>query len=187
MSKRSGNFITLREVVDEVGRDAVRFMMLYRKNDAPLDFDFAKVTEQSKDNPVFYVQYAHARCHSVFRQAKRDMPDLGQGAEAWGKADLRLLTDEGEATLIRKLAEYPRILDAAAKSHEPHRLAFYLFELASLLHSQWNRGRDLPDLRFINQENAELTSARLALVYAVSNIIASGLGIIGADAPEEMR
>jgi arginyl-tRNA synthetase len=187
MSKRSGNFITLREVVDEVGRDAVRFMMLYRKNDAPLDFDFAKVTEQSKDNPVFYVQYAHARCHSVFRQAARDMPDLEQGAAAWKKANVGLLTDEGEATLIRKLAEYPRILDAAAKSHEPHRLAFYLFELASFLHSQWNRGRDFPDLRFINQENAELTSARLALVYAVSNIIASGLGIIGADAPQEMR
>ena len=187
MSKRSGNFITLREVVDEVGRDAVRFMMLYRKNDAPLDFDFAKVTEQSKDNPVFYVQYAHARCHSVFRQAARDIPDLEQGAAAWEKANVGLLTDEGEATLIRKLAEYPRILDAAAKSHEPHRLAFYLFELASLLHSQWNRGRDFPDLRFINQENAELTSARLALVYAVSNIIASGLGIIGADAPQEMR
>ena len=187
MSKRSGNFITLREVVDEVGRDAVRFMMLYRKNDAPLDFDFAKVTEQSKDNPVFYVQYAHARCHSVFRQAGRDMPDLKQGADAWKNANVALLTDDGEATLIRKMAEYPRILDAAAKSHEPHRLAFYLFELASLLHSQWNRGRDIPDLRFINQENAELSAARLALVYAVSNIIASGLGIIGADAPEEMR
>ena len=187
MSKRSGNFITLREVVDEVGRDAVRFMMLYRKNDAPLDFDFAKVTEQSKDNPVFYVQYAHARCHSVFRQAGRDMPGLEQGANVWENANLALLTDEGEAALIRKLAEYPRVLDAAAKSHEPHRLAFYLFELASLLHSQWNRGRDLADLRFINQENAELTSARLALVYAVSNIVASGLGIVGVDAPEEMR
>ena len=187
MSKRSGEFITLRDVVDEVGRDAVRFMMLYRKNDAPLDFDFAKVTEQSKDNPVFYVQYAHARAHSVMRQAARDMKELDISTEALVAADTSLLTDEGEAGLIRKMAEYPRLVDAAALAHEPHRLAFYLYELASLLHAQWNRGRDLPDLRFIHQENGQLTLARLALVHAVSNILASGLGIIGADAPEEMR
>lgn len=187
MSKRSGDFITLRDVVDEVGRDAVRFMMLYRKNDAALDFDFAKVTEQSKDNPVFYVQYAHARVFSVMRQAARDMVDLDISEAALKGADLSLLTDEGEAGLIRKMAEYPRIIDAAALAHEPHRLAFYLYELASLLHAQWNRGRDLPDLRFIHQENAPLTLARLALVHAVSTILASGLGIIGAAAPEEMR
>ena len=187
MSKRSGEFITLREVVDEVGRDAVRFMMLYRKNDAPLDFDFAKVTEQSKDNPVFYVQYAHARAHSVMRQAARDMSDLDISIEALKDADTSLLTDDGEAGLIRKMAEYPRLIDAAALAHEPHRLAFYLYELASLLHAQWNRGRDVSDLRFIHQENGQLTLARLALVHAVSNILASGLGIIGADAPEEMR
>jgi len=187
MSKRSGDFITLREVVDEVGRDAVRFMMLYRKNDAPLDFDFAKVTEQSKDNPVFYVQYAHARVHSVMRQAARDMGDLDISTAALGRADMTLLCDEGETGIIRKMAEYPRLIDAAAASHEPHRLAFYLYELASLLHAQWNRGRDLPNLRFIHQENAPLTLARLALVHAVSTILASGLGIIGADAPEEMR
>ncbi len=187
MSKRSGNFITLREVVDEVGRDAVRFMMLYRKNDAPLDFDFAKVTEQSKDNPVFYVQYAHARCHSIFRNAENDMDNFDMGARALCGADMSLLTDEGETTLIRKMAEYPRIIDAAARSHEPHRLAFYLYELASQLHSQWNKGKDYPNLRFIHQENAPLTLARLALVKAVSNIIASGLMIVGADAPEEMR
>ncbi|MEE9313302.1 MAG: arginine--tRNA ligase [Rhizobiaceae bacterium] len=187
MSKRSGNFITLREVVDEVGRDAVRFMMLYRKNDAPLDFDFAKVTEQSKDNPVFYVQYAHARCHSVFRNAARDMVGLDMGEAALAAADMGLLTDEGETALIRKMAEYPRIIDAAARSHEPHRLAFYLYELASQLHSQWNKGKDYPNLRFIHQENAPLTLARLALVKAVTNVIASGLTIIGADAPEEMR
>lgn len=187
MSKRSGEFVTLRDVVDEVGRDAVRFMMLYRKNDAALDFDFAKVTEQSKDNPVFYVQYAHARVHSVMRQVARDMADLDVSLGALQTADLSLLTDEGETGLIRKMAEYPRIIDAAALAHEPHRLAFYLYELASLLHAQWNRGRDHPDLRFIHQENAPLTSARLALVHAVSSILASGLGIIGADAPEEMR
>ncbi len=187
MSKRSGDFITLRDVVDEVGRDAVRFMMLYRKNDAPLDFDFAKVTEQSKDNPVFYVQYAHARIRSVMRQAVLDIEKLDTSEDALTQADMSLLSDEGEAGLIRKMAEYPRLIDAAALAHEPHRLAFYLYELASLLHAQWNRGRDLPDLRFIHQENAPLTLARLALVHAVSTILASGLGIIGADAPEEMR
>ncbi|MGI9366602.1 MAG: DALR anticodon-binding domain-containing protein, partial [Rhizobiaceae bacterium] len=187
MSKRSGEFITLRDVVDEVGRDAVRFMMLYRKNDAPLDFDFAKVTEQSKDNPVFYVQYAHARVCSVMRQAARDMPDLDISTAALEGSDTSLLVDEGESALIRKMAEYPRIVDSAALAHEPHRVAFYLYELASLLHSQWNRGRDLPDLRFIHQENAPLTLARLALVHAVSSILASGLGIVGADAPQEMR
>ena len=187
MSKRSGNFITLREVVDEVGRDAVRFMMLYRKNDAPLDFDFAKVTEQSKDNPVFYVQYAHARVFSVMRQAVRDMGDLDMSVKALQRADTSLLVDDGETGLIKKMAEYPRIIDSAARAHEPHRLAFYLFELASLLHAQWNKGRDFPDLRFIHQENAPLTLARLALVHSVSCILASGLAIIGADAPEEMR
>ncbi|MEM8751197.1 MAG: arginine--tRNA ligase [Pseudomonadota bacterium] len=187
MSKRSGDFITLREVVDEVGRDAVRFMMLYRKNDAPLDFDFAKVTEQSKDNPVFYVQYAHARCQSVFRQALADMPSGSFDRTRLSESDLSLLTDEGEVGLIRKLAEFPRIIDAAARAHEPHRLAFYLYELAALLHAQWNKGRDFPHLRFINQENAPLTAARLALVQGVTTVLARGLGIIGADAPDEMR
>ncbi len=187
MSKRAGDFITLREVVDEVGRDAVRFMMLYRKNDAPLDFDFAKVTEQSKDNPVFYVQYAHARCKSVFRQAGRDMPDLDVSEPALKGADLSLLDDEGERALIRKLAEFPRIIDSAAKTHEPHRVAFYLYDLASEFHSHWNAGRDKPTLRFIHQENANLSLARLALVSAVSTVLASGLSVIGADAPDEMR
>ena len=186
MSKRSGDFVTLRDVVDEVGRDAVRFMMLYRKNDAPLDFDFAKVTEQSKDNPVFYVQYAHARCHSVFRNAAQEMPDLDLSAAALTAADVSLLTDEGEMALIRKMAEYPRLIDAAARQHEPHRLAFYLYDLASQLHAHWNRGRDNPGLRFIHQENAPLTNARLALVRAIATILASGLEIIGADAPVEM-
>ena len=187
MSKRSGDFVSLREVVDEVGRDAVRFMMLYRKNDAPLDFDFAKVSEQSKDNPVFYVQYAHARCCSAFRQVGRDIPDLATDSAALGMADLNLLQDSGELALIRELARYPRIIEAAAQSHEPHRVAFYLFELASRLHSQWTRGKDLPKLRFINPENRKLTLARLALVQAVALVIASGLAIVGASAPDEMR
>ncbi|MEM9678024.1 MAG: arginine--tRNA ligase [Pseudomonadota bacterium] len=187
MSKRSGDFITLRDVVDEVGRDAVRFMMLYRKNDAPLDFDFAKVTEQSKDNPVFYVQYAHARAKSVFRQAGRDLPDANFADDALNKADMALLADEAELALVRQLAVFPRVVDAAARSHEPHRVAFYLYELASQFHALWNKGRDEPALRFVHHENANLTTTRLALVKAVSLVIASGLAIIGADAPDEMR
>jgi arginyl-tRNA synthetase len=186
MSKRSGDFITLREVVEEVGRDPIRFMMLYRKNDAPLDFDFAKVTEQSKDNPVFYVQYASARCHSVFRQAREQLP-----GEAFGKADLasatHLLADDGELSLIRKLAEYPRMIESAALAHEPHRMAFYLYDLASAFHSQWNRGTDNVDLRFVKVNNPQLTHARLGLVQAVSDVLTSGLALIGAEAPTEMR
>lgn len=186
MSKRSGEFVTLREVVEEVGRDPIRFMMLYRKNDAPLDFDFAKVTEQSKDNPVFYVQYASARCHSVFRQASEQlgeaMFDRNQLA-----AEVALLTDEGEIGLIRKLAEYPRLIEAAALALEPHRLAFYLYELASSFHGHWNRGTDNPDLRFVKVNDRQLTYARLGLVQAVSDVLTSGLTLIGANAPTEMR
>ncbi|MEO1398121.1 MAG: arginine--tRNA ligase, partial [Pseudomonadota bacterium] len=187
MSKRSGDFITLREVVDEVGRDAVRFMMLYRKNDAPLDFDFAKVTEQSKDNPVFYVQYAHARAASVFRQAAKELPTLDMGDAALAGANMALLSHDAELAVVRQLAIYPRIIDAAARSHEPHRVAFYLYEVASQFHALWNKGRDEPALRFVHHENADLTLTRLALVKAVSLVIASGLAIIGADAPDEMR
>ncbi|MDR6431152.1 arginine--tRNA ligase [Brucella pseudogrignonensis] len=186
MSKRSGEFITLREVVDEVGRDPVRFMMLYRKNDAPLDFDFAKVTEQSKDNPVFYVQYASARCHSVFRQAVDQLGLTDLDRVSLG-AHLHKLTDESEIALIRKLAEYPRLIDAAATHQEPHRLAFYLYDLASALHSQWNKGTENPDLRFIKVNDPELSLARLGLVQVVSDVLTSGLMIIGADAPTEMR
>ena len=185
MGKRTGNFVTLREVVDEVGRDAVRFMMLYRKNSEPLDFDFAKVTEQSKDNPVFYVQYAHARCRSAFRQAAREVPDFDEAAV--GTADLSLLGDAGEIALVRKMAEWPRTVHAAAQSHEPHRIAFYLHELASTFHAHWNRGTAEPALRFIHPDDAKLTAARMGLVQAVSKVIASGLAIVGADAPEEMR
>jgi arginyl-tRNA synthetase len=185
MSKRSGEFVTLRDVVDEVGRDPIRFMMLYRKSSEPLDFDFAKVTEQSKDNPVFYVQYASARCHSVFRQAAEQLGSVPD-REAM-KAATRLLTDEGEIGLVRKLAEYPRLIEAAAQAMEPHRLAFYLYDLAQAFHAHWNRGTDNPDLRFVKVNEPELTRARLGLVRAVADVLASGLALVGADAPEEMR
>jgi arginyl-tRNA synthetase len=186
MSKRSGDFVTLREVVEEVGRDAIRFMMLYRKNDAPLDFDFAKVTEQSKDNPVFYVQYASARCHSVFRQASEQLGEANFDRSSLASA-ATLLTDEGEIGLIRKLAEYPRLIESAALALEPHRLAFYLYDLASSFHGHWNRGTDNPDLRFVKVNDRQLTHARLGLVQAVSDVLTSGLTLIGAAAPTEMR
>jgi arginyl-tRNA synthetase len=187
MSKRAGDFVTLREVVDEVGRDAVRFMMVHRKNDAPLDFDLAKVVEQSKDNPVFYVQYAHARCASVFRQAREAFPDADLSPERLAAADLSILADEGERDLLRRLAEYPRLVEAAANGHEPHRIAFFLYDLAGSFHSLWNKGKDLPHLRFVNQTDRESTEARLALVQALKSVLASGLGILGVTAPDEMR
>jgi arginyl-tRNA synthetase len=186
MSKRSGNFVTLREVVDEVGYSAVRFMMLYRKAEAPLDFDFAKVTEQSKDNPVFYVQYASARSASVFRQA----------GEAFGEefakpvlsaSDTALLSDQSEIDLIRMVANWPRVIDLASRAMEPHRIAFFLYELASAFHAHWNKGNDAPELRFIKHDNAKLTQARLGLVQAVQNVLNAGLAIVGAEAPTEMR
>ncbi|RWA73669.1 arginine--tRNA ligase [Mesorhizobium sp.] len=186
MSKRSGDFVTLRDVVEEVGRDPIRFMMLYRKNDAPLDFDFAKVTEQSKDNPVFYVQYASARCHSVFRQASEQLGEANFDRNRL-VASVASLTDEGEIGLVRKLAEYPRLIESAALALEPHRLAFYLYDLASSFHAHWNRGTDNPDLRFVKVNDPQLTYARLGLVQAVSDVLTSGLTLIGADAPTEMR
>jgi len=191
MSKRSGDFVTLREVVDEVGSDAVRFMMLFRKNDAVLDFDLAKVIEQSKDNAVFYVQYGHARGHSVFRNAREVVPDLpeedGARAAFLGEAAVERLTDPAELDLLRRLAAYPRMIEAAAVAHEPHRIAFYLYDLASEFHGLWTRGRDLPYLRFIINNDAEITKARLALVQGVVLVLASGLAILGVDAPAEMR
>ena len=191
MSKRSGDFVTLREVVDEVGSDAVRFMMLFRKNDAVLDFDLAKVIEQSKDNAVFYVQYGHARGHSVFRNAREVVPDLPEETAARAaflqKAPLERLTDPSELDLLRRLALYPRTVEAAALAHEPHRIAFYLYDLASEFHTLWTRGRDLPYLRFIINADAEITKARLALVQGVVSVLASGLAILGVHAPDEMR
>ncbi len=191
MSKRSGEFVTLREVVDEVGPDAVRFMMLYRKNDAPLDFDMAKVKEQSKDNPVFYVQYGHARGHSIVRQAREAVPTLPDNAEGrlalLSGAAIERLTDAGEMSIIRKIALYPRLIETAAQAHEPHRIAFYLYELASDFHAHFTQGKGLPHLRFIRQDDEQLTVARLALVQAVITVFASGLGLLGVGAPEEMR
>ena len=187
MSKRSGTFVTLRDVVDEVGRDPVRFMMLYRKNNEPLDFDFAKVTEQSKDNPVFYVQYAHARAASIFRNTAEQMPGLDISLKELEKADLSVLTDAGEIELAKKLGAFPKIVAGAAKAHEPHRLAFYLYELASALHAQWTRGNDSPHLRFIQSNDGVATTARLALIAATKQVITSGLKILGVEAPETMR
>lgn len=187
MSKRSGDFVTLREVIDEVGRDAVRFMMIFRKNDATLDFDLAKVVEQSKDNPVFYVQYAHARCASIFRQAREAFPDLDLAPAALAAADLGLLTDEAEIAIIKLIAAYPRVIEGAAAAHEPHRIAFFIHELASAFHSLWNKGKESPQLRFVNQTDRKSTEARLAFVHAVRSVLASGLAVAGVAAPEEMR
>lgn len=186
MSKRSGDFVTLREVVDEVGRDPVRFMMLYRKNSEPLDFDFAKVTEHSKENPVFYVQYAHARCMSIFRQANEAFPDLDIESVDLSAA-VSGVTDSAEMQLIAKIAEYPRLIEAAALSQEPHRLAFYLYDLASSFHAHWNKGKDNPDLRFVKDNDRNSTIARLGLVRAVASVLKSGLSITGTAAPDEMR
>ena len=187
MSKRAGTFVTLREVVDEVGRDPVRFMMLFRKNDATLDFDLAKVIEKSKENPVFYVQYAHARAHSVLRNARETFPDLDPFGAEVANADASPLMDAGELDLMRWLAIYPRLVEQAARAHEPHRIAFYLHDLAQAFHSQWTRGNDSPQLRYIQAGDRLSTTARLALVRACAQVISSGLAILGVGAPLEMR
>ena len=179
MSKRSGEFVTLREVVDEVGPDVVRFMMLYRKNEAPLDFDFAKVTEQSKDNAVFYVQYAHARVCSVLRN----------GAELGRESidhNFSLLNDEAERHVVRRLAEYPKMLEGAALAHEPHRISFYLYDLASDFHSLWNKGKESPQLRFIIKNDKILTDTRLAFLRTIRYVLSNGLRILGVNPVEEM-
>ena len=187
MSKRAGTFVTLREVVNEVGAGPVRFMMLYRKNDAPLDFDFVKVTEQSRDNPVFYVQYAHARASSVLRNVREIFPDLDVDEGALAGGDLSRLTNEAEIALIRRLAQFPRVVEAASLAHEPHRIAFYLCDLAADFHSLWNRGKDLPQLRFIYENDRELTRARVALVAGTKRVLSSGLGILGVEALHELH
>ncbi|HEU0097867.1 MAG TPA: arginine--tRNA ligase [Allosphingosinicella sp.] len=180
MSKRSGSFVTLAEVVEEVGKDVVRFTMLTRKNDAQMDFDFAKVVEASKDNPVFYVQYAHARIRSLHRRAAEAGLDTGDAA------DLGLLDDE-ELALVRIAAQFPRILEAAAQAHEPHRIAFYLGDLAAAFHALWNRGNDDPSRRFLLEDNLKLTRARLELAAATGQILRNGLAIMGVAAAEEMQ
>jgi arginyl-tRNA synthetase len=187
MSKRAGDFVTLREVVDEVGSDAVRFMMLFRKNDATLDFDLAKVIEQSRENPVFYVQYAHARARSVLRNIAEALPDQSFEPDFLRSAAFDRLTDEGELRLVKRMAQWPRLVEAASLAHEPHRIAFYLHDLASEFHTHWNRGNDLPHLRFIIRDDPNLTKARAGLVYGLAAVIASGLAILGVNAPEEMR
>jgi arginyl-tRNA synthetase len=183
MSKRSGTFVTLREVVDEVGRDAVRFMMVMRKNDAPLDFDLTKVREQSKDNPVFYVQYAFARCCSVFRQAEA----AGISVQDLATAPLDALDDALEGGLVRMIAQYPRVIETAARAYEPHRVAFYLYDLSSAFHSLWNKGKESPAARFVNVEALEKTRARLALLKALQTVLVSGLDLLGVTAPQDMR
>lgn len=187
MSKRRGTIITAREVVEEVGRGVFRFIMLTRKNDAMLDFDFEKVTEQSKDNPVFYVQYAHARAKSALRLAKEEVGIAQAFSESPTDEQLALLTHPAELSLIRLMATFPRIIEAAALAHEPHRVAFYLHDLASEFHSLWNLGNSDLSLRFIQKENNDLTAARLALVRACANVVACGLTVLGVEPLEEMR
>jgi arginyl-tRNA synthetase len=180
MSKRAGDFVTLADVVNEVGKDVVRFMMLTRRADAPLDFDFVKVVEASKDNPVFYVQYAHARISSLKRKA------ADAGVDLTSEADLSLL-DEEELTLVKRAAQYPRVLESAALAHEPHRIAFYLYDLAAEFHALWNRGNDDPERRFLIEKNPQLSRARLELASGIAQIIRSGLDLMGVAAAEEMR
>ena len=187
MSKRSGNFVTLREVVDEVGRDVTRFIMLTRKNDASLDFDFKKVMEQSKDNPVFYVQYAHARVCSVLKKAQDSFPALDLSDAGLLSADLARLGHESEIAMIKLCLAWPRMVEAAAEAHEPHRIAFFLYDLASEFHTFWNKGNEDASLRFIIDGDAEITHARMALVRSVALVIASGLAVLGVQPLEEMR
>ena len=190
MSKRAGEFVTLRDIVGEVGPDAVRFMMLFRKNDAVLDFDLAKVIEQSRDNPVFYVQYGHARGQSLFRNAREVFPDLPYDLSdpaVLAAADVERLSDPAELGLMRRIALYPRVVEAASVAHEPHRIAFYLYDLASEFHALWTLGNSSPHLRFIIQNDRQMTVARLVLVQGVVTVLASGLALLGVEAPNEMR
>jgi arginyl-tRNA synthetase len=185
MSKRAGTFVTLRDVVEQAGADVTRFVMLTRKNDAPLEFDFDKVLEQSKDNPVFYVQYAHARVASVLRRAA----EAGIAADdaTLRRADLTRLTHEAELTLAKKIGEWPRLVEIAARGHEPHRVAFYLYELASDLHSLWNRGNDDTSLRFVQEGDAATSQSKIALARAAGVVISAGLGILGVTPADELR
>jgi arginyl-tRNA synthetase len=186
MSKRSGDFIRLSDVVDEVGVDATRFMLLYRRNEQAMDFDFALVKEQTRDNPVFYVQYAHARTHSVFRQAEEQLPALDLSRHALAEADLTALSTSADLDLIKVVAQWPRTVSAAALAHEPHRIAFYLYELAAAFHGFWAKGKEDPSLRFVNPGDPRVTLARLALVSAVRQVLVNGLTVLGVSAPDEL-
>ena len=185
MSKRAGTFVTLRDLVDQVGADATRFVMLTRKNDAPLDFDFDKVMEQTKENPVFYVQYAHARICSVLRKAQLSAVPVDDADLR--AADLAGLTDHAELALAAKLAEFPRLIQIAARSNEPHRIAFYLYDLASEFHALWNKGNEQPELRFLQEDNLAASQAKIALIRATAVVISNGLGILGVQPAQEMR
>jgi arginyl-tRNA synthetase len=185
MSKRAGTFVTLRDLVDQVGADATRFVMLTRKNDAPLDFDFDKVMEQTKENPVFYVQYAHARICSVMRKAQ--LAGVAVEDAVLQAADFAGLTDAAELTLAAKLAEFPRLIEIAARSNEPHRIAFYLYDLASEFHALWNKGNEQPELRFLQEGNLATSQAKIALIRATAVVISNGLGILGVQPAQEMR
>jgi arginyl-tRNA synthetase len=187
MSKRAGTFVTLRDLVEAVGKDVVRFIMLTRKNDAQLDFDLDQVLEQSRDNPVYYVQYAHARCHSVMRHAVNMWPDVVTTGAALATGPLARLTDPAELSLIKVLAGWPRLVESAAEAHEPHRVAFYLHDVAGGFNALWNKGNDNAQLRFLQENDRELSVARLALVRAVAGVIASGLKVFGVEPVEEMR
>jgi len=187
MSKRSGNFVTLRDLIDEVGKDVVRFIMLTRKNDTQMEFDLEKALEQSRDNPVFYVQYAHARCHSILRNALEELSTEDIKPENLRNANLGRLEDPSELDLVRTMANWPRFVQSAAEAHEPHRVAYYLNELATGFHALWNKGKDDARLRFIHSDDQELTLARLALVQSVAFVIASGLSIFGVTPVEELR
>jgi arginyl-tRNA synthetase len=185
MSKRSGDFITIRELVDEVGSDSIRFMMLYRKNEAPLEFNFQKVTEQSKDNPVFYVQYAHARICSVIRNLKECKLDLD--LNTFDNCNYEQLREDGELFLLKKIMNYSSIIETSATLEEPHRISYYLYDLASALHSLWNQGKIDKEKRFIDENNIERTYARIALLMLTKRTLKSGLDILGVSAPEEMQ
>lgn len=187
MSKRAGTFVTLRDMLDKVGKDILRFIMLTRRNDQTLEFDFAKVMEQSKDNPVFYVQYAHARCCSVMRNAKEMFPNIDSSNSVLASADIQRLNSEDELKLVRLMASWPRFVESAAEAHEAHRVAFYLHDLASEFHAFWNKGRDDASLRFLIENDKELSLARLALVRAVALVIASGLAVMGVQPLEELH